>query len=580
MKPRAFSYLRMSSAAQLAGDSLRRQMTIAREYADNHGLDLQEEDQLHDLGVSAFKGANIAEGAGLGGFIAAVRSGKVPPGSVLLIEDLDRLSRQAILKSIGLLVELLSSNITIVTLSNGRTYTAAAGSGDLILSIISMERAHDESRMKQVRSLAVWKSKRDNAHARPLTSLAPKWLRLSRDRSHFEVIEERAAIVRDVFERAANGQGIYTITARLNRDKVKPFGGTRGPGKSWHCSYVSKLLSNRAVLGEMQPMECVDRRHRRAIGDPVKGYYPAIVSEELWWRVRSGLEQRRGRGGRKGANVANLFAGGLLRCAYCGAAMVRENKGRSNGSSYLCGNARNGNGCVRTRWSYSDFETSFLSFVHEVDIASIVNDDRGRGAELEHRALALRGKLAELRVRQDQTFELMQKTRAVDFVARKLDEIETERSSLEDELSTVEAERAGLNASRHLDEVKPLIEKLSGAGDDAHRLRSAVTSRLRTLVSTVLVAPAGDAPRTKKTIDFLRGQPDSEAVIEHVERISDRRKYFTVVLRDGSFRMVRVSDDDPTKFEEQLVSTHEEGLIRIHPELGGEQIFIPRPTID
>jgi len=52
--------------------------------------------------------------------------------------------------------------------------------------------------------------------------------------------------------------------------------------------------------------------------------------------------------------------------------------------------------------------------VHEADISSIVNDDGGRGAELEHRALALRGKLAELRVRQDQTFELMQKTRAVD----------------------------------------------------------------------------------------------------------------------------------------------------------------------
>src|SRR5262249_47756310 len=213
--------------------------------------------------------------------------------------------------------------------------------------------------------------------------------------------------------------------------------------------------------------------------EPVKGYYPAIIPEELWWRVRTGLEQRRGRGGRKGANVANLFAGGLLRCAYCGAAMVRENKGRKNGSSYFCGNARNGNGCVRARWSCSDLETSFLMFVHEVDISSIINDDRGRGAELEHRALALRGRLAELRVRQDQTFELMEKTKAVDFVAKKLDELKKERSSLEDELRAVEAGRAGLNASRHeFDEVRPMIERLSGSGDDAHRLRSVVTSRL------------------------------------------------------------------------------------------------------
>jgi DNA invertase Pin-like site-specific DNA recombinase len=538
---------------------MRRQMEAARDYAEKHGLDLQEEDQLRDLGVSAFKGANVAEGSELGRFIDAVRSRKVPLGSVLLIEDLDRLSRQAILKSIGLLVELLSAGINIVTLSNGRTYTAATGSGDLIVSIISMERAHDESRMKQVRSLAVWKKKRDNALSRPLTSLAPKWLRMSKDRSHFEVIEERAAIVRDVFERAANGQGIYTITARLNRDKIRPFGGTRGPGRSWHGGYVSRLLSNRAVLGEMQPMECVDRRHRRPIGEPIRGYYPAIIPEELWWRVRSGLEARRGRGGRKGANVANLFAGGLLRCAYCGSAMVRENKGRKNGSSYLCTSVRNGLRCVRARWNCSDLETSFLTFVHEVDLASIISDDRGRGAELEHRALALRGKLVELKVRQDQAFELMEKTKAVDFVARKLNELEKERSSLEDELRGVDAERAGLNASRHdLDEVRPMIERLRGAGDDAHRLRSALTSRLRTIVDSILVAAAGDAPKTEKTVAFLRGQSNTGDIIAHVEGMTDRRRYFTAVFKSGSFRMVRVSDDDPTRFE--MVLTREEGI--------------------
>ncbi len=173
MKPRAFSYLRMSTTAQLAGDSLRRQLTAAREYAQRYGLELQEGDQLSDLGVSAFTGANVAEGAGLGSFIAAVRAGKVPPGSVLLVEDLDRLSRQAILKSIGLLVELLTSGITIVTLSNEKTFTAATGSGDLILSIISMERAHEESRIKQVRGLAVWKNKRSDARLRPMTAMAP-----------------------------------------------------------------------------------------------------------------------------------------------------------------------------------------------------------------------------------------------------------------------------------------------------------------------------------------------------------------------------------------------------------------------
>jgi hypothetical protein len=41
--------------------------------------------------------------------------------------------------------------------------------------------------------------------------------------------------------------------------------------------------------------------------------------------------------------------------------------------------------------------------------------------------------------------------------------------------------------------------------------------------------------------------------------MTDRRKYFTAVFKSGSFRMVRVNDDDPTKFE--MVLTREEGML-------------------
>jgi hypothetical protein len=73
-----------------------------------------------------------------------------------------------------------------------------------------------------------------------------------------------------------------------------------------------------------------------------------------------------------------------------------------------------------------------------------------------------------------------------------------------------------------------------------------------------LAAAAGDEPKTRKTVDYLRDQPDTAALIEHVEGMTDRRKYFTAVFKSGSFRMVRVSDDDPTRFE--MVLTREEGI--------------------
>ena len=79
---------------QLKGDSLRRQLDASRKYANEHDLELVEDADLQDIGVSAYRGKNLASGA-FGRFVAAVREGKVERGSDLLVELMDRLSRQA-----------------------------------------------------------------------------------------------------------------------------------------------------------------------------------------------------------------------------------------------------------------------------------------------------------------------------------------------------------------------------------------------------------------------------------------------------------------------------------------------------
>jgi DNA invertase Pin-like site-specific DNA recombinase len=53
-KPRAYSYIRMSTEIQLKGDSLRRQLESSEKYANEHGLELVEKDRLQDIGISAF----------------------------------------------------------------------------------------------------------------------------------------------------------------------------------------------------------------------------------------------------------------------------------------------------------------------------------------------------------------------------------------------------------------------------------------------------------------------------------------------------------------------------------------------
>src|SRR5262245_14110868 len=89
---RAYSYVRFSKKDQAGGDSLRRQTEATQAYCDRKGLKLDDRFCLRDLGVSAFNGTNAVKGA-LAGFLEGVRTGRVPKGSALIVENLDRLSR-------------------------------------------------------------------------------------------------------------------------------------------------------------------------------------------------------------------------------------------------------------------------------------------------------------------------------------------------------------------------------------------------------------------------------------------------------------------------------------------------------
>src|SRR5262245_55188896 len=87
-KRRAYSYIRFSAPRQAEGGSLNRQIFLTEAYCKKKDLVLDDSLTLRDLGVSAFRGDNVREGA-LAGFLEACRTGRVPRGSVLIVESLD-----------------------------------------------------------------------------------------------------------------------------------------------------------------------------------------------------------------------------------------------------------------------------------------------------------------------------------------------------------------------------------------------------------------------------------------------------------------------------------------------------------
>jgi DNA invertase Pin-like site-specific DNA recombinase len=541
-RPRAYSYIRMSRDLQLRGDSLRRQLEASAKYAAANGLHLVGESPLEDIGISAFKGANVAEGA-LGRFLDAVKTGKIPAGSFLLVESLDRLSRQEVRKSLTLFLSILNAGVNIVTLADGRVYTAQKTElVDLLMSLVTMSRAHEESQTKSLRVGAAWANKRANAKTRPLTATCPAWLRLSRDRTHYEVIEDRAATVRFIFEEASSGIGIYSIARRLNSRRVPHFGKSKG----WHNSYVAKILKNRAVIGEFQAHKLVDGK-RRPEGDPVLEYFPAIVEKRTFYRVQLGLSQRLERGaGRKGTHLSNLFSG-MMTCAYCQGPMKFENKGSSpkGGRFLVCDNAKRGLGCELVRWNYDHFEKALLAFVREVDLEQVINgeDEAGKRSELESMIAALRGEEATIKEQMEKAFDLLNTGAATDFVAEKLRQLEHRRSIVETDLRTKQEEGGRLESTKGAlyegrDQVKALIERLQdrSPSDEVYKLRSTIAARLRSLVRVIYIAPVGRGPLAQ--LNTEPDDPGAEPMVDEIKRAVVTQRYFAVGLHDGSIRII------------------------------------------
>ena len=115
-------------------------------------------------------------------------------------------------------------------------------------------RAHEESATKGMRVAAAYDKKRAQAAAgealsKPFTRRLPGWLRWDGEEQGYAAIKDRAAVVREIFEKADIGWGQHRIAHWLNQRGLPLW----GRGARWHRSYVRKLLTNSATIGTFTP---------------------------------------------------------------------------------------------------------------------------------------------------------------------------------------------------------------------------------------------------------------------------------------------------------------------------------------
>jgi hypothetical protein len=376
----AYSYRRFSSRRQEQGSSLARQLEMAQEVCTANGWQLV--DLPPDEGVSAYKvngddlmAANMHKG-NLGAFLERVQAGQIRPGSVLIVERLDRFSRNFYDIVFPVWLNLLQSDIEIYSCVTHTHYTLEAIRKNPMLAgmaLIEMANANEYSSgmAKRVgKAISLRLAECSKGRKMNLGPWKPLWLDFSgkKGESGTYTLNAHAETVRRIVSEYIAGNGMSRIAKGLIRDRIPNLRHGR-----WNQGTVSHLLKSEALTG-----------NQTVNGVTLKRIYPAVVSEAQYTELGAKLAENRNRrgGNPRGDRIDNLFRG-RVRCLHCGTTMT------SNHHYYRCRAKAVGQckvrGCVRSARLEEDFFMLFLQEQPSVLLGKNTVKSNGAAAHLKTR---------------------------------------------------------------------------------------------------------------------------------------------------------------------------------------------------
>ena len=374
----AIPYKRFSSLAQAKGRSEGRQDDETEAYCARKNYKIIE--TFVDRGFSAYTGENSDKGD-LKAILDMTAAGKIKPGTHLVVEALDRITRQEMTAALSLFLNIVNLGLAIDTTFDDQIYTKERCDADpfsAMGAILVLMRGHNESKTKSIRSKDSRNNDRKNAreHKIPVNSRCPAWLLvdgLRGEKRQFLNRKDRMEIVVRIFHAYDSGLGCISVAKLLNGNNIKSF-----ESKTWSASTVQRLLRNEAVIGVYQPQVYIRKGKRVADGlGKIEGYYPEIISPALFDRVQRTLDakknygaNRKNYGGGQKASVANLVSGigwcaNGHKLAYrdSGSSLRRDGTRRKSSVYLRCRESLYGACENRVGFPYDRFEKVLLSLV-------------------------------------------------------------------------------------------------------------------------------------------------------------------------------------------------------------------------
>lgn len=509
MTPRVYSYLRFSDPKQATGSSIDRQTEYARRWAAERGLVLDEALSMRDEGLSAYHQRHVKSGA-LGVFLAAVDEGRIAPGSVLVVEGLDRLSRAEPIQAQAQLAQIINAGITVVTASDGREYNRAslkAQPMDLVYSLLVMIRAHEESDTKSKRVRAAIRRQCEGWIAGTYRGVIrngrdPQWVRWTG--SSFELVPQRAEAMRLAVAMFRAGHGSVRITRELAERRLSVTDGGTIANNLFRMFRLPALVGTKTVA--------LDGEEYR-----LDGYYPALLSPDEYSDLQRMAGQRFRRRGT--SEIPGIITGlGISTCGYCGQAIVAQNLMARNRKEdgtpqdghrrLICTGHAHGAGCV-TGGSVSvvPVERAILSYcADQMNLAALLSGE-DRTQPLRDRLASIRARIAELEQQIERvTTALIEAADAAPLAfARKARELEARLG--EEQAAAQEVEHELATIARR--DTPALAEAWAEIAEGALALDEAARLKARQLVADtfekLVIYHRGMMPEASdgKTIDLL-----------------------------------------------------------------------------
>ena len=449
-KPLAYSYRRFSHAKQNEAGSLKRQKDIAVAYCEKHGLQLVDDEQYTflDRATSAFRGKNLDDKAELRRFHDLVEAGSIPKGSYLIVESLDRLSRQHPREALPRFLDLLNAGINVVSVNDDKEYKAGkVDELDLIVSIMEMSRSHSESSNKSIRVGKAWRDKQQDARdeRKPMGATRPAWLdpvyraedlkNPKRKPTHYVVNEEKMQIVRDIFQWTIDGYGREAIAKRLNEAGVPAFRTKNG----WGGSSVAQILKSPTVLGIYQPYSGKGKE-RVKVGEPITGLYQPIIDEQTFYEAQQATTDRFITGAKKQSRQYNVWQK-ILKCTRCHAALNVYTKGAKQPPYLRCYEAGKGK-CDARSIRLDRADEVFKELLTKVNSLALVQSD----------ARSLQAQLNEVKGRMVERQRVRAET--LDFLrARPSSTLRAEVADADDEIARLEEKELELEKALAADRI-------------------------------------------------------------------------------------------------------------------------------